>query len=185
MGHSLSSGECPRKWCQQDWYDEMIYEMDKWYSHIGQARQVVAANRRHWMPGRKDHGKTSMKQEKYIHLWKGIKNLNKEHTVSQMLCLFELLGGYFMKIKKELNHITGTDKETEYIIIKCQKWLLSQNNEIVKNSMGIYNDYNSVTCNAETAKHRCLHPHCCKRKYIEGTNNFSSTTQYATWAKNH
>ena len=33
----------------------------------------------------------------------------------------------------------------------------------------MYNDYNSVTCNAETTKHRC-HPHCCKRKYIKGTN---------------
>ena len=32
-------------------------------------------------------------------------------------------------------NITETDKETEYIIIKCQKWLFSQ-----INYMGKYND---------------------------------------------
>ena len=98
--------------------------------------------------------KTSMKQEKYIDLRKGIKNLFKDHTVTEINVLFDFLGGYYMKMEKELNKITGTDKKTEYIIIKCQKGLLPQNNEIVKNSTGIYNDYNSVTCNAETTKHR-------------------------------
>ena len=43
-----------------------------------------------------------------------------------------------MKMAKELNNITGTDKETEYIIIKCQKWPLSQNNEIVKKIIRVY-----------------------------------------------
>ena len=71
-----------------------------------------------------------MKQEKYIDLRKGIKNLYKDHTVTQINEVFDL------KMEKELNNITGTDKETEYVIIKCQKWLLSQNNEIVKKLYG-------------------------------------------------
>ena len=112
--------------------------------------------------------KTPMEREKYIDVRKGIKNLYKDHTVTQINVVFDFLGGYCTKVENELNNITGTDKKTEYIIIKCQRWLLSQNNE-TKNSTGIYNDYNSVTYNAETTKHRC-HPHCCKRKYIKRTN---------------
>ena len=41
-----------------------------------------------------------------------------------------------MKMEKNLTNITGTDKENEYIIIKCQKWLVSQNNEIAKKFYG-------------------------------------------------
>ena len=55
--------------------------------------------------------------------------------------VFDFLGGYYVKMEKELNNITGTDKETvtgEYTIIKCQKWLLSQNNVIVKKLYGYY-----------------------------------------------
>ena len=85
-----------------------------------------------------------MEREKYIDVRKGIKNLYKDHTVTQINVVFDFLGGYCTKVEKELNNITGTDKKTEYIIIKCQTWLLSQNNETTKNSTGIYNDYNSV-----------------------------------------
>ena len=77
-----------------------------------------------------------MKQEKYIDLRKGIKNLYKGHTVTQINIVFNFLGSYYMKMEKEFNNITGTDKETEYITITCQKWLLSQNNEIVKKFYG-------------------------------------------------
>ena len=80
--------------------------------------------------------KTLMKQEKFIDQRKGIKNLCKDHTVTQINVVFDFLGGYYTKMEEELNNITGTDKETEYIIIKCQKWLLSQNNEIVKKFNG-------------------------------------------------
>ena len=98
-----------------------------------------------------------------------IRCLRLWHQTTSKDLVFEFLGAYYAKVEKELNNITGTDKKTEYIIIKCQKWLLSQNNETTKNSTGLYNDYNSVTCNAETTKHGC-HPHCCKRKYIKGKN---------------
>ena len=63
-------------------------------------------------------------------------------VVTQINVVVDLLSGYCKKMEKELNNIVVTDKETEDIIIKCQKWLLSQNNEMVKkNSTGIYNDY--------------------------------------------
>ena len=103
-----------------------------------------------------------------------IRCLRLWHQAKSKDLVFEFLGAYYAKVEKELKNITGTDKKTEYIIIKCQKWLLSQNNETTKNSTGLYNDYNSVTCNAETTKHRC-HPHCCKRKYIKGKNKNKDT----------
>ena len=64
--------------------------------------------------------KTSVKEEKYVDLQKGIKNLYKDHTVTQMKVVFDFRGGY-TKMEKELNNITGTDKETECIVIECQK----------------------------------------------------------------
>ena len=65
--------------------------------------------------------KTSVKEEKYIDLQKGIKNLYKDHTVTQMEVVFDFRGGYYTKMEKELNNITGTDKKTECIVIECQK----------------------------------------------------------------
>lgn len=62
--------------------------------------------------------------------------------------------------KREKN-ITGKDKETEYFIVKCQKWLFSQNN-----STDIYNDSNSVTCNVDKTKRR-RHPYRCKKNALK------------------
>ena len=64
--------------------------------------------------------KAPMKREKYIDVRKGIKNLYKHHTVTQINVVFEFLGAYYAKVEKELNNITGTDKKTEYIIIKSK-----------------------------------------------------------------
>ena len=76
--------------------------------------------------------KTSLKQEKYNDLRKGIKNLYKGCKVTQINIVFDFLGGYHIKLEKELHHIIGNKKQTDYLIKKCQKWLVSQNNEIVK-----------------------------------------------------
>ena len=65
--------------------------------------------------------KTSVKEEKCIDLQKGIKNLYKDHTVTQIKVVFDFWGGYYTKMEKEINNITGTDKETECIVIECQK----------------------------------------------------------------
>ena len=50
--------------------------------------------------------------------------------------MVDFLSGYCTKMEKELNNTIVTDKETEDIIIKCQKCLLSQNNEMVKKFYG-------------------------------------------------
>ena len=102
-----------------------------------------------------------MKQEKYSNLRKGIKNLYKDHTVTQINVVINFLGGYYTKMEKELNKITGTDKETEYIIIKCQKWFFSQNNEII-----LWVCITIITVLHVTRKQQSIarcHPHCCKR----------------------
>jgi len=69
--------------------------------------------------------KTSMKQEKYINLRKGVKNLYEDHIVTQINIVYCIrlptVGGHGTKKEKELNNITGTDKETECIVIECQK----------------------------------------------------------------
>ena len=44
--------------------------------------------------------KTSMKQENHIDLRKGIKNLYKDHTVTQINVVFDFLGGYYTKMEK-------------------------------------------------------------------------------------
>ena len=71
--------------------------------------------------------KTSMKQEKYINRQKGVNNLYKDHTVTQINIVYCIrlptVGGHGTKIEKELNNITGTNKEKYRIIIKCQKRL--------------------------------------------------------------
>ena len=55
-----------------------------------------------------------MMQEKYFDLRKGIKNLYKDHRVTKINVVFDFPGGYYTKMEKELNNITGTDKETIY-----------------------------------------------------------------------
>ena len=68
-----------------------------------------------------------MKREKYINLRKGVKNLYKDHTVTQINIVYCIplptVGGHGTKMEKELNNITGTSKEKYCIIIKCQKRL--------------------------------------------------------------
>ena len=77
-----------------------------------------------------------MKEEKYINLQKGIKNLYKDHTVTQMEVVFDFRGGYYTKMEKELN-ITGTDKKKlNVLLLNAKKWLLSQKNEIVQKFYG-------------------------------------------------
>ena len=56
--------------------------------------------------------------------------------VTQINVVVDFLSGYCTKMEKELNNTIVTDKETEDIIIKCQKCLLSQNNEMVKKFYG-------------------------------------------------
>ena len=56
--------------------------------------------------------------------------------ITQINVVVDFLSGYCTKMEKELNNTIVTDKETEDIIINCQKWLLSQSNEMVEKFYG-------------------------------------------------
>ncbi|XP_020907425.2 uncharacterized protein LOC110245482 [Exaiptasia diaphana] len=77
-----------------------------------------------------DRSKT--KEEKYSDLRMGLRSLYKECTVTQINIVFDFLGGYYPQLEQGINILTDDRKETTFIITKCQKWLLSQNAEIVK-----------------------------------------------------
>jgi len=78
--------------------------------------------------------KRKHKQDKYTELRAGIKNMYKEvnSKVMQVNIVFDFLGGYHTTLEQELNTLTTDKKETLYLLKKAQKWVLSQNTEIVK-----------------------------------------------------
>ena len=72
------------------------------------------------------------KQAKYTELRAGIKREHKCTSVSQINIVFDFLGGHHEQLRTDLRTITSTDKEVSYLIERCQKWILSQNVNIVK-----------------------------------------------------
>ena len=69
------------------------------------------------------------KQTKYAELRAGIKREYKSTSVYQINIVFDFLVGYHEQLRNDLRSITNTDKELGY---RCQKWILSQNVNIVK-----------------------------------------------------
>ena len=76
--------------------------------------------------------RTNKKQDKYTELRAGIKQLHKPKSIRQINIVFDFLGGYHTNMAKELNYITNSDKETTYLILRAQKWILCQNVNIVQ-----------------------------------------------------
>ena len=72
------------------------------------------------------------KQTKYIELHTGIKREYKSTSVYQINIVFDFLGGHHEQLRNDLKSITNTDKDLGYLIEHCQKWILSQNVNIVK-----------------------------------------------------
>ena len=72
------------------------------------------------------------KQAKYIELRARIKRGYKSIGVYQINIVFDFLGGHHEQLRCDLRSITSTDKELSYVIERCQKWVLSQNVNIVK-----------------------------------------------------
>ena len=72
------------------------------------------------------------KQTKYLELRAGIKREYKGTGVYQINIVFDFLGGHHEQLRNDLRSITDTDKELGYLIQRCQKWILSQNVNIVK-----------------------------------------------------
>jgi len=75
------------------------------------------------------------KQDKYRELKAGIKHQYPDYKVNQENAVFDFLAEYHQSLKNDLNeHLTGkNEEETQYLIMKSQKWIISQNVEIVKN----------------------------------------------------
>ena len=65
----------------------------------------------------------------------GFKQQYPDYKVNQVNVVFDFLAEYHQSLKNDLNeHLTGkNEEETQYLIMKSQKWIISQNVEIVKN----------------------------------------------------
>ncbi|XP_067056937.1 uncharacterized protein [Acropora muricata] len=75
------------------------------------------------------------KQDKYRELRAGIRHQYPDYKVNQVNVVFDFLAEYHQSLKNDLNeHLTGkNEEEAQYLIMKSQKWIISQNVEIVKN----------------------------------------------------
>ena len=75
------------------------------------------------------------KQDKYTELRTGIKQQYPDYKVNQVNVVFDFLAEYHQSLKNDLNeHLAGkNEEETQYLIMNSQKWIISQNVEIVKN----------------------------------------------------
>ena len=90
--------------------------------------------------------RTRKKQMKYRDLRSGIKQMYPQHKVTQVNIVFDFQGNYYKDLKTQVhNHVIlrntdkpqisskiTSEKETRYLLQKSQKWILSQNVEIVK-----------------------------------------------------
>ena len=75
--------------------------------------------------------RTKCKQNKYSDLRLGIKNLYPGYKVKLITIVFDYLGAYYKDLDKELNVLFGP-KVARLTIERSQKWVISQNCEIVK-----------------------------------------------------
>ena len=78
------------------------------------------------------------KQDKYRELRACIKHQYLDYKVNQVNEVFSRFPGMrriSLNLKNDLNeHLTGKiEEETQYLIMKSQKWIISQNIELVKN----------------------------------------------------
>jgi len=70
-----------------------------------------------------------LKTNKYVYLRASLKSLDPGYSVQQINVVFDFLAGYNRNLIDKLNSIGLTDSLN--VIKKCQKWIISQNCEIV------------------------------------------------------
>ena len=75
--------------------------------------------------------RTKYKQNKYVDLRLGIKNLYPGYKVKLTTIVFDYLGAYSKDLDKELNMLFGP-KVARVTIERSQKWVISQSYEIVE-----------------------------------------------------
>ena len=71
------------------------------------------------------------KQNKYVDIRLGIKNLYPGYIVKLITIVFDFPGAYYKDLDKELNMLFGP-KVARLTIERSQNWVISQNCEIVK-----------------------------------------------------
>ena len=76
--------------------------------------------------------RTIAKQNKYTDLRYGLKRLCSLNTVTQINLVMDFVGEYHTKLINELINLFGERRKVCEMLIDCQKWVLSQNCEIVK-----------------------------------------------------
>ena len=72
------------------------------------------------------------KQAKYTELRAEIKRLYKVKEILQINVVFDFLAGYNKTLEENLKDFTGGKQTAKKVIQQCQKWIFSQNCEIVK-----------------------------------------------------
>ena len=75
--------------------------------------------------------RTKYKQNKYLDLKLGIKNLYPGYKVKLITIVFDYLDAYYKYLDKELNMLLGP-KVARLTIERSQKWIISRNCEIVR-----------------------------------------------------
>ena len=70
------------------------------------------------------------KTEKYMALRSNLKGMNPGHKIMQVNVVFDFLSGYHTNLIGKLTDVGLTEGLNH--VRKCQKWVISQNCEIVK-----------------------------------------------------
>ena len=76
--------------------------------------------------------RTMSKRDKYADLRIGVKSLYSERKVSGTEVIFDFLAAYSTHLENELTKILQDKRVVSKTIEKSQKWIISQNCEVVK-----------------------------------------------------
>ena len=72
------------------------------------------------------------KQDKYSEMRKSLERLNSGYEIDQINGVFDFLGCYSKQLECQIKRLCEGEKEAKLVVEQCQKWVLSQNCEIVK-----------------------------------------------------
>eukprot|EP00112_Aurelia_sp_Birch-Aquarium-sp1_P019298 Seg4747.2 transcript_id=Seg4747.2/GoldUCD/mRNA.D3Y31 product="hypothetical protein" protein_id=Seg4747.2/GoldUCD/D3Y31 len=72
------------------------------------------------------------KQDKYSEMRKSLERLNRGYEIDQINVVFDFLGCYSKQLESQIKGLCEGENEAALVIEQCQKWVLSQNCEIVK-----------------------------------------------------
>ena len=76
--------------------------------------------------------RTLTKQNKYTDLRYGLKRLYSLDTIIQINVVMDFVGGYHSKLVNDFINLFGERRTVVELLMDCQKWVWSQNCEIIK-----------------------------------------------------